>query len=124
MSVSGAARSAAVGETLIHAAGAGQGNPGVGLRAVTEAEAGRSTHTGDMTEHQNPPHHEPQPASYRRLRRSRDNRMVAGVCAGVADYLRIDPVVVRIGAVVLALITWGVALLAYVAGWLLMPEAD
>lgn len=62
------------------------------------------------------------PAPYRRLLRSRSDRMLAGVCAGIADYLRIDPVVVRVGFVVLAFITWGVAILAYLAAWIVMPE--
>jgi len=59
----------------------------------------------------------------RLLRRSRDDRMVAGVCAGLADYLRLDPTLIRVGFAVLTIITWGVALLAYVVAWALMPEA-
>jgi phage shock protein C len=77
-----------------------------------------------MTETTQP--HQPEgsggPAPYRQLRRSRSDRMLAGVCAGIADYLRIDPVVVRVGFVVLAFITWGVAILAYLAAWIVMPE--
>jgi phage shock protein C len=49
--------------------------------------------------------------------------MVAGVCAGLADYLRVDPTLVRVGFAVLTIITWGVALVAYVVAWALMPEA-
>lgn len=48
--------------------------------------------------------------------------MLAGVCAGLAHYLRVDPTLVRVGFAVLAIITWGVALLAYLVAWLLMPE--
>jgi phage shock protein C len=33
---------------------------------------------------------------YKQLTRSRSNRMVAGVCAGLADYLNLDPTVVRL----------------------------
>jgi phage shock protein PspC (stress-responsive transcriptional regulator) len=62
--------------------------------------------------------------AYRQLRRSRSDRMLAGVCGGIADYLRVDPTLVRVGFAVLAIVTWGVALLAYVVGWALMPEAD
>jgi phage shock protein C len=65
----------------------------------------------------------PPPAGYRQLRRSRTERMLAGVCGGLADYLRVDPTLVRVGFAVLAIITWGVALLAYLVAWLLMPEA-
>lgn len=48
--------------------------------------------------------------------------MLAGVCAGVANYLRVDPTLVRVGFGVLAIITWGVALIAYVVAWVVMPE--
>jgi phage shock protein C len=63
------------------------------------------------------------PPPYRQLRRSRSDRMLGGVCAGIAEYLRIDPVVVRVGFVVVAFLTWGVAALAYLAAWIVMPEA-
>lgn len=62
------------------------------------------------------------PTPYRQLRRSRSDRMLAGVCAGVANYLRVDPTLVRVGFGVLAIITWGVALIAYVVAWIVMPE--
>jgi phage shock protein PspC (stress-responsive transcriptional regulator) len=58
----------------------------------------------------------------RKITRSRDDRMIAGVCAGIAKYLKIDPTVVRLSAVVLAIFTLGTAVVAYAAGWLLMPE--
>jgi len=86
-----------------------------------------------MTETNQPPTNQPTtnqpttnqpPPPYRQLRRSRSDRMLAGVCAGIADYLRVDPTLVRVGFAVLAIITWGVALLAYVIGWIVMPEAD
>jgi phage shock protein C len=63
-----------------------------------------------------------QPSSYRLLRRSRSDRMLAGVCSGLANYLRVDPTVVRVGLAVLAIITWGVALVGYLVAWLLIPE--
>ncbi|MEA2246266.1 MAG: hypothetical protein QOH46_795 [Solirubrobacteraceae bacterium] len=46
--------------------------------------------------------------------------MIAGVCGGLARYAGVDPVVVRIGAVVLALAA-GAGLPAYLAAWLLVP---
>jgi phage shock protein PspC (stress-responsive transcriptional regulator) len=66
----------------------------------------------------------PTAPAYRQLRRSRSDRMLAGVCGGIAEYLRVDPTLVRVGFAVLAIVTWGVALLAYVVGWALMPEAE
>ena len=56
------------------------------------------------------------------LVRRRDDRMVAGVCSGVADYLGLDPTLVRLLTVVLAICSVGTAALAYVAAWILMPE--
>src|SRR5579871_4512956 len=58
-----------------------------------------------------------------RLHRARSGRLVAGVAAGFADYLGVDPTLVRIGFVVLALMG-GVAVPLYLAGWLLIPEED
>jgi len=57
------------------------------------------------------------------LVRRRDDRMVAGVCSGVADYLGLDPTLVRLLTVVLAIFSVGAAAVAYVAAWILMPEA-
>lgn len=48
--------------------------------------------------------------------------MVAGVCQGVANYFGIDATVVRLATVILALVTFGGAVIAYLAAWLLVPE--
>ena len=58
----------------------------------------------------------------KKLYRSKTNRMVSGVCAGIAEYLGIDPTVVRIIFAILIL-TGGLGLFAYVICLLLMPEA-
>ncbi len=47
--------------------------------------------------------------------------MIAGVCGGLAEYFGIDPTLVRIAAVVLALAN-GVGLLAYLVLWIVVPE--
>ena len=57
----------------------------------------------------------------RRLYRSRRERMIGGVCGGLADYFGIDPVIVRIIAVALVF-AGGAGILAYLAAWLLVPE--
>jgi phage shock protein C len=57
------------------------------------------------------------------LRRSRTNRIVAGVCGGIAEYLGMDPVLVRIVMVVLALAGGGGVVL-YLLAWVLIPEED
>jgi phage shock protein C len=61
----------------------------------------------------------------KKLTRPSDGRMLAGVCAGIARYLNVDPTVVRIAAVVLMIVTavFPVAI-GYVIGWMLMPEDD
>lgn len=55
------------------------------------------------------------------LARSRSDRKVAGVAGGVAAYLGIDPLILRIVIVVLT-VFGGSGLLLYAAGWLLIPE--
>jgi phage shock protein C len=59
----------------------------------------------------------------RRLRRSRRDRMVGGVCGGIARYLDVDPVLLRIATVALVL-SGGVGLLVYVVAWIVIPAAD
>ena len=58
----------------------------------------------------------------KRLYRSRE-ALVAGVCAGIADYFNVDPVVVRILAIVLTVASGGVLALAYVGLWIALPTA-
>lgn len=57
----------------------------------------------------------------RKLRRSRDNRVLAGVCGGLGNFMGIDPVVIRI-AVVLLMFFAGMSLWVYIIMWLLIPE--
>ena len=54
-------------------------------------------------------------------RRSRSDRVIAGVCGGIGRALNIDPVLVRVMMAVLVFVG-GVGLPLYIAGWLLMPE--
>ncbi len=48
--------------------------------------------------------------------------MVAGVAAGLARYLNIDPTIIRLAFAVAAFVTWGGALLIYPVLWMIMPE--
>ncbi|OUO92512.1 hypothetical protein B5F40_01050 [Gordonibacter sp. An230] len=57
----------------------------------------------------------------KRLYRSRD-ALLGGVCAGVAEYFDVDPVVTRILAVVFAIASAGVLGVAYVAMWAVLPK--
>lgn len=58
----------------------------------------------------------------KKLYRSRDERMIAGVAGGVARYLNVDPAIVRLGFVALAICSFGITALAYVAAMVIMPE--
>ena len=62
-------------------------------------------------------------SSPRTLTRSTTDRKISGVSGGLASYLGIDPLLVRIGFVVTAL-TSGVGLIAYVAMMALVPSDD
>ncbi|MBA2078740.1 PspC domain-containing protein [Rhodanobacter sp. PCA2] len=58
----------------------------------------------------------------KRLCRSRQNRMLAGVCGGIAEYLGWDPTMVRLLWIVLTLLG-GSGILIYLVLWLVMPES-
>lgn len=62
-------------------------------------------------------------ADYRRLYRSRTDRKIAGVCGGLAQYLNVDPTVVRIIFLVLLFIGGG-GLLIYLIVWICAPDED
>lgn len=53
--------------------------------------------------------------------RSATQRMLGGVCGGVAEYFEIDPNLVRVGAMIAAFVSAGTAVLIYLAMWMLMP---
>jgi phage shock protein PspC (stress-responsive transcriptional regulator) len=57
----------------------------------------------------------------KRLYRTQDGRVVAGVCAGLAAYFGIDPTLVRL-AFVVASVFGGVGILFYLGAWVVIPE--
>jgi phage shock protein C len=59
----------------------------------------------------------------KRLTRSRDERMLAGVCGGLADYLGVDPTIVRLVAVLLGILSVGTAVIGYIIAAIIIPEA-
>lgn len=69
-----------------------------------------------------PPTASPPSRASRRLRRSRTDRILFGVCGGLGRYLDVDPVVLRVLAV--ALVFAGVGVPAYLVAWLVIPEAE
>ena len=56
------------------------------------------------------------------LVRRRENRIIAGVCAGLADYSGIDVNLLRVLVAVVSLFTGGMGVLAYLVGWIVIPE--
>jgi len=59
----------------------------------------------------------------RKLYRDDDKNIIAGVCAGLGHYLRIDPLWIRILFIISPFITFGTSLLIYVLLWILVPKA-
>lgn len=57
----------------------------------------------------------------KRLYRSRESRMIAGVCGGLGEYFDMDPTLVRLILVTAALVG-GSGLLAYILAWIIIPE--
>ncbi|KLU65325.1 MULTISPECIES: PspC domain-containing protein [Desulfosporosinus] len=57
----------------------------------------------------------------RRLYRSSQDRQLGGVCGGIAEYLDLDPSLVRIGALLLLLVG-GTGFLAYLVAWFIIPS--
>lgn len=63
------------------------------------------------------------PGVYRpRLMRARNGRKIAGVCQGLANYLGWDVTLLRVVAVLLAVITFPVGIIIYLVFWLMVPE--
>jgi phage shock protein PspC (stress-responsive transcriptional regulator) len=58
----------------------------------------------------------------KRLTRHSNDRMIAGVCSGVADYLGVDVTLVRLIAVVGTILGFGTLIVAYLIAWVLMPQ--
>lgn len=58
----------------------------------------------------------------KRLYLSETNKKIGGVCGGLGEYFNIDPTLVRLILVVITLMTWGTGLLAYIIGWVVIPQ--
>lgn len=57
----------------------------------------------------------------KRLYRSRTNKVIGGVCGGIAEYFGLDPTLVRIITVLLIMLP-GIGVLTYLVAWLIIPQ--
>ena len=60
----------------------------------------------------------------KKLLRPIDGAMIGGVCAGLARYFGVDVTIVRLAAVLVALLGVGSPILIYVICWLIIPQED
>lgn len=58
-----------------------------------------------------------------KMKRSKHDKVIAGVCGGIADYLNIDPTIIRLGFV-FATFFGGIGPIAYIVGIFVMPENE
>ena len=89
--------------------------PGTG----TQSESGTGSSYGPPPPYAPPPTYRPQKPA---LRRSRTDRVLTGVCGGLAENLGIDAVLIRILVVVGTVFTGGALIIAYIIAWALMPD--
>lgn len=61
---------------------------------------------------------------FKKLTRSRANRMLCGVCGGLGEYLNVDPTVIRILWILFIFFSFGMAVLIYFIAAVIMPDAE
>ncbi len=59
----------------------------------------------------------------KKLVRNADDKMIGGVCSGIAGYIGLDPTVVRVAFAIAIVFSAGAGLVAYLACWLIMPPS-
>ncbi len=106
-----------------------------GAFSITEADVeeiiGSMGRVEDFAASENdaPPHEQPRAAFAPHSRRSKrfyrdsNDKILGGVCSGIANYMNVDPALVRIVFAILTLGGWGAGLLLYVALWIFVPTA-
>jgi len=95
--------------------------PSARLTASPLTKGGESPDAQRQRVHNNQAMTNPPERPYRRLTLSVNNKMLAGVCGGIAEYFGVDPTLVRLAAVVLALLG-GSGLFIYGVAWIIMPK--
>jgi phage shock protein C len=60
----------------------------------------------------------------KRLYRSYENKMLGGICGGLAEYFDVDPSVMRILAVISLFVSGGMTILVYIVAWIIIPLSE
>ena len=60
----------------------------------------------------------------KRLYRSKNERMLGGVCAGLGEHFDIDPTVIRLVWAVITVLSIGTGVLVYIIAWILIPGEE
>jgi phage shock protein C len=58
----------------------------------------------------------------KKLYRSERNRMIAGVCGGIGEYLDVNPTVIRVIWIIATVLSIGAGILAYLIAWVVIPR--
>ena len=58
---------------------------------------------------------------YKKLYRSKKNRVIAGVCGGIGEYFNVDPTLIRLLWIIFLLLA-GSGIIAYIIAWIIIPE--
>ena len=58
----------------------------------------------------------------KRLYRSKKERVIAGVCGGIAEYVDTDPTLIRLLWAVITIASMGFGLILYLIAWIIIPE--
>lgn len=58
----------------------------------------------------------------KRLYRSSTNKMLCGVCGGLAEYFDFDPTIIRLGVALLSLFSLGTGIIAYIIAAIIIPQ--
>ena len=60
----------------------------------------------------------------KRLYRSKKDRILGGVCAGLGEHLDVDPTVIRLIWAVVSVLSLGTGIVIYILAWIIIPEED
>ena len=58
----------------------------------------------------------------KRLYRSKKERILGGVCGGLAEHIDVDPSIIRLVWIVVTLVSIGLGIIIYLAAWIIVPE--